>query len=203
MSDKRATYVIGATFVAIAFVIGMVMAVPMQSATVNTTPLGMLGHAEIVLKDTDGNIKSYVQSDNTVVLNGQDCAADAIFGPFIAAVLCDGGDPSDFVNIHVGSDTANPTDASQTQLGVRFLSGQNRGVLIDLTEANSVTGALKSIRGTFTLIEPSTIAEVGLFDGGAVDDDMFSRIVLDTAISGDLDDTATITYIVEVGTGQP
>ena len=156
MSDKRATYVIGATFVAIAFVIGMVMAVPMQSATVSSTPLGILGHAVIVLKDTDGNIKSYVQSDNVVVLNGQDCAADAIFGintgPNILGSLCDDGVPSEFTNIHVGSN-ADAEDEEDLALNAPILDGQNTGALISHTEASVVgtgTGALKTIVGTFT-----------------------------------------------------
>ena len=38
------------------------------------------GHIELVLRDSDGEIKQYVQTDNVVTHQGLDCTADSLFG---------------------------------------------------------------------------------------------------------------------------
>ena len=53
----------------------MVSAVPQSQEQV-----GMLGHVEYKILDENGNIVQYKQGDNVVVNDGEDCAADALFG---------------------------------------------------------------------------------------------------------------------------
>ncbi len=48
-------------------------AIPFATASVNPESGTMMGHVEYVLRDSDGNIKSYVQGDNIVVNKGDDC----------------------------------------------------------------------------------------------------------------------------------
>ena len=199
MSDKRATYAIGAVAAALALVLGLVTAVPASTVTTYSTGMGMMGHAEVVLKDKDGNIKGYQQSDNVVVLNGQDCAADLIFG--VVTALCDS--TADFFTfIAVGDDSATATDVD-TELGNELNGLTRTGLLTEDTIAiggPGGTGAMKTIVGTFTLQGDATIAEVGLFDSGTSDfPDMFSHIILGTAISAGDGDTITITYKITVG----
>jgi len=40
----------------------------------------IFGHLEIVARDADGNIKAYRQTDNLVVTNGLEAAAERLFG---------------------------------------------------------------------------------------------------------------------------
>jgi len=199
MSDKRATYVIGAVAAALALVLGLITAVPVSSSiTSMDSPLNMVGHAVVVLKDNDGNIKAYRQSDNLVVFNGQDCAADLIFGVFEGG-LC-AGSATIFSDIRIGSDTNNPPTTGETSL-VADLAFAGTGELIAEADAVTGTGALKTIEGTFVLLGATTVGEVGLFDGPGGGTEMFSRISLTTPITAGLDDTVTITYIIKVGAG--
>ena len=198
MSDKRATYVIGAVAAALALTLGLITAVPASSnIAVNTTPFNMVGHAEVVLKDSDGYVKAYRQSDNVVVLNGQNCSADLLFGVFEAGGLCDGAE-AEFTDIRIGSDTNDPAAATDTQL-TADLGFTGTGELISEDPATTNTGAIKTIEGTFVLTGATTVGEVGLFDAPGLGSDMFSRISLSTPITAGTDDTVTITYEIEVG----
>ncbi len=200
MSDKRATYAIGAVAATLALVLGLITAVPASTTVTPYSALGMLGHAEVVLKDMDGNIKAYQQSDNVIPINGQDCSADGLFGVITAANMCDDGFDL-WLFIGVGSSTLTATD-TDTDLDDELLSLTRTGELIAESPATggpSGTGAMKTVEGTFTLTASATVAEVALFDGDTVGDDMFSRINLGTPISAGPGDTVTITYKVTVG----
>jgi len=211
MSDKRATYAIGTVVAAVALVFGLITAVPaVSTVSLNSVPLGMIGHAEVVLKDLDGNIKAYRQTDNVVVKTGKNCAADLIFGQLTNTGLCNEVNPGTFDDIRIGSSTVDPALNTHTRLlndlGTggqgKVNPGDGTGVLTAETDATtSASGALKEIVGTFTLTATASVGEVGLFigDDALFDDEMFSRIVLDPVISAGDGDTVTITYVIEVG----
>ena len=84
MSDRRAKYIILAAIV-FAGIVGVSQGQGLFDLTdakpiTTTSSLGYLGHVTAIVKDSDGNIKSYHQADNTVVRIGRDCAADLVFG---------------------------------------------------------------------------------------------------------------------------
>jgi len=196
MSDKRATYVLGAVAASLALVLGLITAVP--ASTINVTPssLDVMGHAVIVLKDSDGYIKAYRQTDNIVPINGKDCAATRIFGDATANFCNDGA--AVFDDIEIGTSSAALADTDTSLLDPITLD--RTGNLIGGSPAVSGgSGSIKIIEGTFTLGGTETIAEVGLFDGPDVGDDMISRFLLTPAITAGFDDTVTITYVFEVG----
>jgi len=199
MSDKRATYAIGAVLVGLALVFGLMTAIPSPTVSVYSNAMGMAGHAEVVLKDADGIIKAYQQSDNVVTLNGQDCAADLIFGAGTTACNASAGL---FTFIAVGDGSSSATDVS-TLLDSELIALTRTGLLITTdaaTTGDGGTGAMKTIIGTFTLVADATVTEVGLFDIVTSDtEDMFSHINLGTPISAGTGDTITITYKITVG----
>jgi len=205
MSDKRATYAIGAVLVGLALVFGLMTAVPTSTNTVYSTALGIAGHAEVVLKDTDGNIKAYQQSDNVIVINGQDCAADLLFGfEGTGTGLCDSGEGNEaqFRFIAIGEGTSTETD-DNTSLDSELSTLTRTGTLSEsaaATKGAGGTGAMKTIVGTFTLTGDTTVSEVGLFDTTTSNSaEMFSHIYLGTPISAGDGDTITITYKITVG----
>jgi len=202
MSDKRATYAIGAVLVGLALVFGLMTAVPSTTNTVYLNSMGISGHAEVVLRDADGNIKAYQQSDNVVVLNGQDCAADLLFGFVGTGTRLCPTDEAQFKFIAIGTGTSTATD-QDFELEAELSALTRTGTLTESAAATtgaSGTGAMKTIVGTFTLVAPTTVAEVGLFDDVANDTpEMFSRIILGTPIGAGTDDTITITYKITVG----
>ena len=196
MSDKRAMYAIAGIAATFALVLGLITAVPASTVATQAIGLPMIGHAEVVLKDMDGNIKAYQQSDNVIPVNGQNCSADLLFG-IEEGGLCD-GTAAQFTDIRIGSDTNNPAAATDTQL-VADLGFDGTGELTAEDAATSSTGAIKTIVGTFVLTGATTVGEVGLFDDSTIGADMFSRIDLTTPITAGTDDTVTITYEIEVG----
>ena len=200
MSDKRAIYAIGTIVAAFALVFGMV-AGSTSLTTMSVTsqdPMQMSGHVIITLADSDGYIKAYRQTDNEVVLNGQDCAADKLFGNTGSALCASGANPNDFIFIGIGTGLAGGVDISDTKLGHEILT--RTGALDSQLAATTTTGAIKTIVGVFILGSAATVDEVGLFDSDTTgSNNMFSHLEIDPVIAGGLDDKITITYEVTVG----
>jgi len=198
MSDKRATYTIGAIVAAFALVIGMVAgSTSLTTISVSSQdPMQMLGHVIITLADPDGNIKAYHQTDNVVTHVGKNCAADELFGSLTG--LCVGGDPFDFTFIAIGSGLGSLTiDETNTGLGTE-ISITRDGTLTAEFAATGTGPAEKDIVGVFILGTTETIDEVGLFDASATGN-MFSRLVIDPAITASTGDKITITYELDIG----
>jgi len=83
----------------------MVSAVPQSQEQV-----GMFGHVEYMVLDSSGNIVSYMQNDNVVVNDGEDCVAEDIFG---ADTTCIGTGNFDYIGIGNGSSgTTSPLNAT-------------------------------------------------------------------------------------------
>ena len=72
----------------------------------------MLGHVTYELRDANGNIKHYSQSDNVIVDLGTDCAATAIFDTSDASGICALGIDGGFSFIAIGNSTNPFTIAS-------------------------------------------------------------------------------------------
>lgn len=88
MSDKRAVLTITSSVVAIAMVIGMITGIAASSdfsTQTTTTPMGIMGHVTFTITDSDGNIKSYFQSDNVNTDTVSDCIAVDLFAPTVTA----------------------------------------------------------------------------------------------------------------------
>ena len=82
----------------------MASAVPQSQEQV-----GMLGHVEYKVIDASGNIVEYMQSDNVVVNDGEDCVATLVFGDG----TCANTNAFNYIGIGNGtSATVNPTNST-------------------------------------------------------------------------------------------
>lgn len=63
---------------------------------------GAQGHLELVLRDFDGNIKQYVQTDNLVTNIGLDCIVESVFGTGVTTCVTS-TDPFDIIAIGNGT----------------------------------------------------------------------------------------------------
>ena len=84
MNGKSTLALVGVLFAA-AMVVGMAttsaFSTPLviaSSATVDNQ-FGMLGHITLTQTDADGNMKSYIQTDNVIVNVGENCVAETLF----------------------------------------------------------------------------------------------------------------------------
>ncbi len=95
MNGKSTLALVGVVFAA-AMVIGMAttsaFSTPLviASSTTVDNQFGMLGHITLTHTDGDGNLKSYIQTDNVIVNVGENCVAEMLFD-----IATSGTDPCD------------------------------------------------------------------------------------------------------------
>jgi len=89
-----------------------ISASPMIMASVPQTQeaVGILGHVEYTLLDSNQQIKAYLQTDNVVVDTGKDCAGQQIFGAAQGAGTCERTTAFTYIAIGNGSQTADIAD---------------------------------------------------------------------------------------------
>jgi len=137
----------------------------------------MMGHIEIIHRDNDGNIVTYVQTDNAIMNAGRNCAANMLFGT-TANTVCDDQTPGYYNVIALGNGTAFVTDdntktgltAEITGNGLARSDGTNV-VSMQGSGATGATGgsAVTRIQNTFTYstataTNSNTITNAGLFN---------------------------------------
>jgi len=157
----------------------------------------IFGHLEIVARDADGNIKAYRQTDNLVVTNGLEAAAERLFG---ADHTTSRSTIEVFDTVGVGTGTggaaAGDEDlgtqrAGKLEDGTVDTSGTN-GAIIGVTFPASGSGSLQNASGTVA------ITESGLFDStlnATSASNMFARQTF-TAINVGESDTLTVTWTI-------
>ncbi|HMK33283.1 MAG TPA: hypothetical protein VK431_06645 [Nitrosopumilaceae archaeon] len=169
---------------------------------------GMLGHLQLVLYGPDGQIKSYRQTDNIVVINGDNATANKMFfgsttgGRKLTTCgggTCSGNSVGTFQWIGVGTSNTGAT-ATDSALG----SQQSNKKLGTVTNGTGGHGTAQ-IQVTFPankLTNSSTvnIQEAGLFDGflnSSASSNMFSRQTF-SAIGVNPADTLQITWTISI-----
>ena len=165
---------------------------------------GMMGHIELTVRDSDGIIKEYVQTDNAITDSGINCISENTFGVNSA---CAAGL---FTFIGLGTGTTAGANALQTPLAAGCL----RSDASDASAGDAATSAGTTTETvTMTVIfggETATgagladaacdgvaITEAGLFNAVTEADQMFAHqsfgaITLLTA------DTLTVTWVIAV-----
>jgi len=157
----------------------------------------IFGHLEIVARDADGNIKAYRQTDNLVVTNGLEAAAERLFGAdhtTSRATI----EVFDTVGVGTGTGGAAAGDevlgtqrAGKLEDGTVATSGTN-GAIIEVTFPASGASSLQNASGTVA------ITESGLFDStlnATSASNMFARQTF-TAINVGESDTLTVTWTI-------
>jgi len=161
----------------------------------------MIGHVTYELRDADGNIKHYFQSDNVIVDVGIDCAATAIFdtagsslkddGTGTQVPICTLGTDGGFSFIAIGNSTTPFTlgeplsTFDDTALDNDGTDGEiNRlGGAVTITEANDGDTTVSIVSPQFEFLDlglgGTAITQSGLFDsvaptGAGESNNMFS-----------------------------
>ncbi len=152
----------------------MVSAVPQAQE-----PVGMLGHVEYKVLDSSGNIVQYMQNDNVVVNDGEDCSADAIFGAGTCAGDI-GTNYFDYIGIGNGSSAAvdatnstlaDATDDVTAECAASGVGGDmaRRQVTVAHTPASGATGAVvvldtSTAPFTFDADNATSVIDSGVFN---------------------------------------
>ncbi len=161
-----------------------VSAIPLMTEAIPQTQAqtGILGHVTYTLFNADGDIKSYVQADNVVVVVGKNCIASHIFNDAEDGAgenTCNGR-TTDFNFIAIG----NTTTATVTNGLIELTRNNGAGcasttvdgemarvqVTPAITNSTTTTGAIVVLETladqtfTFTTSNATTVSQSGLFD---------------------------------------
>lgn len=147
-----------------------------MSAPQSPELVGMLGHVEYKVQDFDGNIVAYMQNDNIVVNDGEDCAAASIFGDSGCATGITIG--TDFFNFIGNGSSGTIGDGNRT---LADIADPGTGQCADNTGAGDM--ARKGVTATYTSASGTT---------GAI-------VVLDTSSDPFTFDTSNATVVIDSG----
>ena len=201
-------------------------AIPFATASVNPESGTMMGHVEYILRDSEGNIKSYIQADNIVVNKGDDC----IIGYAFQTTNAGGSDNCTtnsngfrFIGIGNGTFTGNNnTDTTLLNAGATTVASSGVGGIMAVRADSDTVGTASSSGGTVVIATESpftftagqnatTVTAAGLFDAtcSAVSSttgactanasamNMFSAQSISVAVSGG--DSLSVTWTITVG----
>jgi hypothetical protein len=96
---------------AIGAISSQALSTPMLLGAVDTDNAYLQGHVEYVLRDSDGTIKQYIQTDNQVVDRGDQCVANLISGATGATCT---NSSNNFTWIGIANGTSGINDAATT-----------------------------------------------------------------------------------------
>lgn len=162
----------------------------------------MLGHITLALADANGNIKSYIQTDNRVLDQGEACALKAVFRETATGSTdCSGSATADFDVIALGTDATAPND-DNTALGAETAAaGLVRNTATTATVADDTTGtagAIVTLSRAFTNTSGGSVsvAESGIFNATSTSaDGIFARQTF-AAIPVANNDALTVTWTI-------
>ena len=176
--------------------------------TVEGSPI--YGHVTIVHSDPEGNILSYIQTDNAVTNQGKDCAVEHIFSAAggLANNNCVAAGANDnFDVIGLTNGQSFPFDANATSLnGVELtlnglaavagtVSGNAAALGTDYTASTS--GAIVDIANTFTATADAQGVD-GAILYNAAKDSVFAAKEF-TAVTLNDQDTLAVTWTITLG----
>jgi hypothetical protein len=171
------------------------------------------GHLTLEVRDSDGNLKAYRESDNVIVANAENCVSKALFAPARysaggstagASDHCSGAITQPFAFIALGTGTTQEQNDDNDMQAQTALGGLEI-TLGSIAQTNS-TGALDEaastlIEHTFTNTSGGSvnISEAGLFNStDTATNGMLAHKVF-AAVSLADDDQLTVKWTVNMG----
>lgn len=156
-----------------------------------TDSTGLLGHIEVVVRDENGNIKEYRQTDNKIVTVGLQAFSQDLFGANWSLTL------GTFDKIGVGTGTTAPvagntnleTQRGNKQLGTVTTDG-TVGAKISRTFAASGASSLNNATGTVAITE-ATLHDNHVNATG----NLFARQTF-TAVNVGISDSLTVDWTI-------
>ncbi len=176
--------------------------------------MGMMGHITLTATDQDGNILSYIQTDNLIVNTGENCTAESLFNvttdlaadsPCLGVGSHTGGNgvaDGGFVYIAIGNgstavvNTDTTLDATDpTAVEIDRQKDTSPSVVSSIAGASTAVVTVDTI---FTATQASTITESGIFDSANAGN-MLARQVFPQGIPLTVGDKLTVEWAITIG----
>lgn len=196
-------------------------AIPLVAASVSPESGAIMGHVEYILRDGDGNVKSYIQGDNMVVNKGDDCVIAYAFQKGETADQCTAQTNGfRYIGIGNGSLTVDAADTTLVDGGSTAVAQAAGGLMAMRFDSNTEQASSSSNGGsvviatespfTFTAgVNNTSVTAAGLFDAActanasgqctayASPQNMFSAQTISVAVAGG--DSLSVTWTITVG----
>ena len=168
------------------------------------------GHLAVEVRDSEGNIKAYRQTDNVITTTGENCALRALFSPATLATtsgtgVCVGGLTAGFTFIQVGtgSGTEQSTDVDLfTPLATtNFVVAP--ATTITWTNSTTNTGSTNAakilLEKTYISDTSATVTEAGLFNSTDTNTSGMFAHKLFTSVPVNTNDQLTVEWTINIG----
>jgi hypothetical protein len=194
--------IVAVASISVSVLLGPAFSTPMVVASTydkQANPLELTGHVTMVARDSNGNIKSYHQSDNMILASGQNCIARELFDSDVAGtgvINCQGGVGADqFTWIAIGTDNT-AAARENTALGAQILTRlQDTTPTVTLASAGGAGQVV--LDATFTATGTVTVEESGLFDASSSGNMLARNTSPSVALVNQ--DTLTVTWTISLG----
>ncbi|QUC64511.1 hypothetical protein NsoK4_08830 [Nitrosopumilus sp. K4] len=176
----------------VAFVGGIFVmsALQTESPTANAL-LGLKGHVTLTVYDENGNIKQYVQGDNSILNDGHNCIIEDILHTEMTNCAGTAGSNSVFNQVAIGT---SGTASTQSQTGLLAGTGDTKiGTVGNTVSASGATGASADVVATFTDPGVATYREAILLNS---DSDILARNTYTAAPLTTATDDLVITWTI-------
>jgi hypothetical protein len=195
-----AMILIGVVVMSTSGVYSLTQSAQTQTSSGTTEQPLILGHIEAIVKDPNGNIKAYRQTDNLVVTNGLNATVNQLFANSLQPTT--NAAVSKFNWVGVGTSS---TAAAYQQIDLQAVRGSHHsGTVTQIALGSGGTGSGMGAQivanwGAGILANSSststTINEAALFDGNAnATSNIYARQVISPGISMGTADTLQVTW---------
>ncbi|AFS83780.1 hypothetical protein [Candidatus Nitrosopumilus sediminis] len=170
---------------------------------VSDASTGLLGHVALTIYDSEGNVKRYMQGDNVITNNGENCIAELVFGVTTGgASQCQTSTNGIFRVVSIGLSPVAP-DGSSLELGTTFARTSVTPTVVSSTGSSADTSkAVVTLLATFTADASRVFTEAGLMDTENIlagSDNMMAHKAFDTAATLTNGDTVAVTWTIDIG----
>ena len=164
--------------------------------SLQTESVMAIGHLELVLKDADGNIKQYQQTDNVVVIEGLNTMADLTF---LDINLNANNTDSQFGLIGIG-DFGSPAGIFDAGLGNPIVGCKKISATILGTTAGASSGAIITLNATFFGSDGCTgTIQEAIIANSQTSGEIFTHTAFPPGITLTDNDELDITWDIELG----
>lgn len=127
MGKMGISFAIGGSIAAVIMVIGIFSLATDTISTSTTASMSLVGHYDVTVYDSDGNVKAYIQTDNALTDELRNCLWDNYFLTTLAAGACVIGTPE--IGVGDGLFPTVPNAASGGLVNEYTSSGRGTAVL--------------------------------------------------------------------------
>jgi len=167
----------------------------LDGSTLSQEAGGLLGHVTLTVYDANGDVKKYLQQDNLITKEGEDCFANKVFGG--TSTGCPAG-TGVFNEIGIGLSGVAAL-VGNTSLGTSDTQGTATVSQVDAGAATTTTATTTLVKTFGSPGSQKIYTESGVLDDTSGTSVLLARQLFATPATVETTDTLTVTWVINVG----